>query len=270
VRLRDTPVRQTIEDLRTLATSWDNLLGLLSSPGGCRGDYMNAAQTTAGHLGRLFKDRAIPDAIYSSRYWVIARCEVLDREAQMLTTEIEIQRDRLRSMADELATYLPSAEREGTLVVPDTNSLVHYQRIDEIDWVVVTKSRRVRVVIVHTVLDELDDKRYAQSPRTAERARRAVKPLDERWPDLQATGFATLRADVTVEFLIDPPLHTRLDNADEEILDRSNFLAALTQREVFLATGDRGMRSRTAAYGENVRPLVLPDKYSKDQQSNES
>lgn len=259
-----------VEDLCALAVTWDNLLGLLSSPGGCRGDYMNTAQTTARRLESLFKDRVVPDAVYSARYWAIARSEVLDREAQLLTTEIEIQRDRLRAMADELASYLPVAEREGKLVVPDTNVLVHYQRIDKIDWVTVTGSRPVRIVIAHAVLDELDDKRYAQSAKTAERARRAVVPLDERWQALQETGVAPLRDGVTVEFLIDPPLHARLSNTDEEILERACFLAALAEREVLVATGDRGMRARAAANGDNVRPLLLPDSYSKDQASTES
>jgi hypothetical protein len=88
--------------------------------------------------------------------------------------------------------------------VLDTNVLLHYQRIDQVDWGKVVKDSPMRLVVPHIVLDELDDKRYLGSDKIKERARSAIVPFDQRREQLEGQGYAKLPVgDATVEYLVD-------------------------------------------------------------------
>jgi len=69
-------------------------------------------------------------------------------------------------MADELA-----------VLFLDTNILLHFKPLREIDWKSVADARAVRLVLCSPVLDELDDKK--NDPKTAERARAAIAQLKQ-------------------------------------------------------------------------------------------
>jgi predicted ribonuclease YlaK len=128
--------------------------------------------------------------------------------------------------------------------------LLHYQRIDKVDWGKVVRVRPVRLVVLHIVLAELDDKRYVDSDKIREKARSAIVPLDELRKQLEEQGYAKLPVgEATVEYLVDEEDHTRRDNPDEEILDRARFLQQVIGRQVTVITADRGMRARAIARG---------------------
>ena len=61
----------------------------------------------------------------------------------------------------------------------------------------------------------------------------------------------------TLELLMDPPRHTRLSNADEEITNRAAYLAGRPGGPVTLITGDYTMEFVAEADGLNV--MFLPD-----------
>ena len=69
-------------------------------------------------------------------------------------------------MADELA-----------VLFLDTNILLHFKPLGEIDWKSVADAKAVRLVLCSPVLDELDDKK--NDPKTAERARAAIAQLKQ-------------------------------------------------------------------------------------------
>jgi predicted ribonuclease YlaK len=121
----------------------------------------------------------------------------------------------------------------------------------------------VRLVIPQPVLDELDDKRYLGRADVKERARSAVRPLDELQGQFESQGFAMLPDGSTVEYLKDGD-EQRHPNPDEDILDRAGFLAQVTGRTVGVITADRGMRVR-ATGRDGLRAILMPERYSRDQ-----
>jgi len=63
--------------------------------------------------------------------------------------------------------------------------------------------------------------------------------------------------EVTLEVLDDDDRHVRRSNADDEILDRCEYLERVTNSRVLVVTGDVGMRVR--ARGRHLRVRSMPD-----------
>ena len=60
----------------------------------------------------------------------------------------------------------------------DTNTFLHFQWFDEIDWPKIHSSNSVTLVLAPVILSELDEKKYEASPRVRERAKSVIKRLD--------------------------------------------------------------------------------------------
>jgi hypothetical protein len=115
------------------------------------------------------------------------------------------------------------------------------------------------------VVDELDELKEA---RTAVRHRALVSLaiLDEviagspqdphllRQPGLQRVNeaYQAPTGALTVEVLFDPPGHTRLPIADDEIIDRALAVQPLAGRPVTLLTCDTSQSFRARSLGLNV------------------
>jgi PIN domain len=65
---------------------------------------------------------------------------------------------------------------EPAVLFLDTNSLLHYPPITQVDWPAVRQSRFVRLVLCMQVVHELDSKK--DDPRLGERAGRVIKEID--------------------------------------------------------------------------------------------
>jgi hypothetical protein len=74
----------------------------------------------------------------------------------------------------------------------DTNILLHYPPLKDIDWHTVASAKRVRLVICRQVVDELDAKK--DHPLLSRRAQRAISEIDE-WSGTEKE----IRPGVTVE-----------------------------------------------------------------------
>jgi len=61
----------------------------------------------------------------------------------------------------------------------------------------------------------------------------------------------------TLELLMDPPRHRRLENSDEEIIRRASYLMGRPGGAVMLVTGDYTMQFMAEADGVHV--MFLPD-----------
>jgi hypothetical protein len=232
--------------------------------------YMNWAETAEAALRGIFVDPEIVAAIRTDRYWHIASHSTPARMAALISAEVEAQSARLKTLVARLRGYLALAAREGTLVIPDTNILLHFQRIDHVDWgqVMHDPQAKIRVVLPLVVLDELDRKRYEGSNTLKRRARTAVKPLTDLASEIESLGYGRLpKAPTrwTVEYLTDERGHRRQFDADAEILDRALFLHQVTGGGVNVATADLGMQVRAMAWGQGVRAIAMPDKYRRDQ-----
>jgi rRNA-processing protein FCF1 len=254
-----TVVEQLAQDCRNLH---NELTGAYADG---RGKYLNWAAKAERQLRCLFADPDLSQGLYSDRYWRIAEAAVLDHQAQMISSEIDVQIERFNALAGQLQSYLRLRSRPGAIVVLDTNVLLHYQRIDHLPWSQAIGESQVRLVIPLLVLDELDDKRYLGSPDIKRKARSAIEPLDDLQEEFDQQGYATLPDGTTVEYLLDDPVHHRHANSDSEILDRAEFVANVTNQTVLLVTGDRGMRVRATAHGSRLRARLMPERYSRHQ-----
>lgn len=265
--LKTDDLDHAIAVVKELAQGCNNLYAELSSRyADGRISYLDWAEAAEVQLRNLFADAAIARSVLSDRYWRIAEVAVVDRQAQIIISEIRVQVEYLTALADQLESYLRLRNRSGAIVMLDTNVLLHYQRVDKVPWTKVTNETQVRLVVPLLVLDELDDKRYLGSAEIKRKARSAIEPFDQLQPHFESRGYATLPDGSTLEYLLDDPNHRRQTNPDEELLERAEFLHRVTHRTVMLMTGDRGMRVRVTARGNGLAARLMPSEFSRDQE----
>jgi rRNA-processing protein FCF1 len=112
---------------------------------------------------------------------------------------------------------------EPAVLFLDTNVLLHFKPLREIDWKSVADAKTVRLVLSSPVLDELDDKK--NDPKTAERARATIAQLKQ----IEVAQWQ-VRDGVTLETITD----------DEEA--DSNRDAAIIQRVLDYSRQHQGQR----------------------------
>jgi rRNA-processing protein FCF1 len=253
---------QAIRTVDELAMACGNLRSELSGGGDPWRKYVDWAATCERQLRSLFADPGLIEGLHTQRYWHIWVPGT--HWGKLIAAEINVQVERLESIAARLRSYLSLRQRPGHLAVVDTNVLLHYQRVDKVKWGDVLKEHPVRLVIPHIVLDELDDKRYLGSATIRKTARSAIAPFEELREQLEGQGYATLLVgQATVEYLVDEESHVRRENPDEEVVDRARFLQQVTGRTVTMITADLGMRARAVARGLPV--AEMPDTLKRDQ-----
>ncbi len=134
--------------------------------------YERWVDETARALRGLFVDSDLERFLRSTRYWTIItndpsaihlasiiRAEVNDLSASFMdaANELRVSKDRYKDL-------------DGHCKVLDTNDFLHYQLMDRLPWAK-TYGQRVRVVVPHVVLDEIDRKSYELSSSMHKRAR---------------------------------------------------------------------------------------------------
>lgn len=256
---------QAISAIRQLAQSCGNLNGQVVGPADAGWHaYMNWVDECERQSRNIFADPAIVHGASTDRYWHIAAHSAPARMAALIMAEVRVQQERLTDLADRLAGYRSLRERAGELLVLDTNVLLHFQRIDKIDWREVVRADRIRLVLPLIVLDELDRKRNLGG-NIARKARSAVRPLDALQCEIDEFGYGHLpesRNKTTVEYLLNDRGHRPQNDADEEIVDRAAFLHRVTSRPVSVVSNDMGMRTRTTARREDgIRAVQMPEKF---------
>jgi rRNA-processing protein FCF1 len=253
---------QALHTVNHLAIDCGNLRSQLSGGGDPWRAYVDWAATCERQLRGLFADPGLIEGLHTQRYWQIWVPGT--HWAKLIAAEIDVQVERLEGILGRLRSYLSLRQRPGRLTVVDTNVLLHYQRVDKVNWSDILKDAPVRVVIPHVVLDELDGKRYLGSDKIKKRARSAIVPFEELREQLEGRGYAELPVgQATVEYLVDEESHVRRENPDEEVVDRARFLQQMTGRLVTVITADLGMRARAVARGLPV--AEIPDTLKRDQ-----
>lgn len=139
----------------------------------------------------------------------------------------------------------------------DTNVILHYRPICDIDWCKVCGEKPVTIMLCMPVIDELDRKK--SDPRLGQRAKDRIR-------DLQQRAGNTLRENVTLQIYHDPE-----DDAGSGDKSIGRIVAAYRDRQgvnVVVITEDWGMMQRCEALGiRTVTPPAeqrLPDDESDD------
>jgi hypothetical protein len=234
-----------------------------------RDSYLEWIEFTEIKLAELTHDAAVTEMLHTTRYWEIRRLVPSDaRPIPLIDGERRVQRDNLHGMRENLEMHVGRARSApGHITILDTNSILHYQLPDSINWPEIVGQDKVRLVIPLRVIEELDAKKYTEKGKLRERARALLPKLDALISLMGSPTpliFPGTTIEVPVEFISGAPRIKPVD-ADEEILFTSREMWQLSGQEggVTLITGDIAMRIRAEALG-GIRPIKLPDKYLRE------
>jgi hypothetical protein len=169
------------------------------------------------------------------------------------------------------------------LVVFDTNVYIrHPAKFGEMDFSTMLELRGdVLLVIPMVVVDELDNLKQHSVELTRWRARYTSSYIDRlfgSFPDGQASlgvreqqvGLtnAPIHWSIGAKLLLDPPQHTRLVRPDDEIVDRTATLSAVTGKPITIVTYDTGMRIRAKVAG--LECVLLKEELGEEPEVRES
>lgn len=212
-----------------------------------------AANMLANHLQRA----QLEQLLHTRHYWAFRQTngdqQWLPRQVR---DELYARRQAIRALAAEAEALADHWRVPGVIVVPDTNMLLHTTDLfDELDWLTALDiDDSVHLVIPMVVVDQLDSlKRNKQIPIRS-RARQTGKRLEVLLSTSDRAVLSQPNPDTggpvtTVEVLVDPLDHTRLEDSDSEIVDRARYLNDVTSKTVLIATWDNIMRFRAKAAG---------------------
>lgn len=232
-------------------------------------DYLNWIDAAQVQLRVVFADREIEDCLLSRGYWHIVTTLPADNYlSRMINEEMVFQAGNLGVPADsggrlgEFSSRLKRlrrlADRPGDIYVTDTNALLHYTRFDKLNWAKRIGVESVRLVIPLAVIDELDAKKYSRREEFQKTARNLLAVIN-RLTTINDEAYAKISNRLTVEVLPDEEGHLRAPSTDQEILERCELLAQVTDRPVTLITGDSGVRINARSRGMNVFQLTEDD-----------
>ena len=254
-------VVHAIEVLRNLQHKGRNAIagGGLPMPR-WRDSYLMWCEEAESQLRSLFTDAQAADRLLSERYWHLrAMQEDAPRPFAVVSQEVDVQVAALEALEQRLRIQHAafSVPPETCVAIPDTNILLHYSRLDQIDWPPLVGSKQVRLVLPLIVIDELDVKSYASHGRVADRAKAVLRSLQRLRANAAPEQPVSIRGQTELQIFVDPPGHVRSSNSDGELLDRAEHLHALTGGHVLVATADYGMQLRAQSRG--LRWLRPPD-----------
>jgi len=226
-------------------------------------NWVNACQLALRHV---FADSEL-DLLLGRGYWHICNANLQPFPLERLINEEIVFQvghvgtsdvGRLGEAANRLRALARLGQREGSMYVLDTNALLHYTRIDQLDWRGRMGAQKVRLIIPLIVIDEIDSKKYARRGEYQDRARDILTLIDRTITNAGG-GYMPLREGVTAEVLPDEEGHFRAPSADQEILERCEFLHQMTGHPVTLVTGDSGVRINARSRGIAVFKLSHDD-----------
>jgi rRNA-processing protein FCF1 len=155
-------------------------------------------------------------------------------------------------------------QKSNLFVFLDTNTYLHFQPFDEIDWRKLLDASKVNLIFTHTVLKELEKKKIERTTKlVGKRAEKAVKRIGE----LMEEETFEIRKGVFIDFLADPLSQAHFDkhNLNEHIGDDCLLAEILffrqnnTKAEILLVTNDLGLKVR--AKHLSIKTFTLPEKF---------
>jgi hypothetical protein len=127
--------------------------------------YLQLVETLEQSLRSWFEDDdGAETRLYGEHYKLIRdMTATTPRPAPLINDEVTRQVRVLERLKAKVQALEALRARDGQLAVLDTNTLMHYQRPDEIPWAEVLGAPTVRIILPICVIDELDNKKYTGS-----------------------------------------------------------------------------------------------------------
>jgi PIN domain len=229
--------------------------------------YLGWVNEASRMLGNDLHRTQFEELLHTRHYWALRQ---MDGGEAWLTgqikTEMNAQIEALNELADEADRLQALWNVLATIVVPDTNILLHTtEYFDELDWSqALDIDSAIQLVIPMVVVDQIDSLKRSKQPvrsRARQTANRLEACLSKRpravlsRRERQIGIYSAPGPITTVEVLMDPLDHSRLPDSDSEIVDRALYLQELTGHPVLIATWDNLMRFRARGVGvETVKP----------------
>lgn len=238
--------------------------------------YLGWAMDTARLLRNRIRSSDIDRLIFTSRFWRLqGLAEQIDRFARdLLDMEITDRAEALEQAWTALNSEINRWGRaDAELAVVDTTVFIrHPAKIREIEYAheLGLGFEPVRLVVPRVVVDELDRLKESGNQQVRWRAGHTLGVLDEllraprsRVTIREADNFSVVadaggmpRDKVTIEVLFDDPNHVRLDDNDDEIIDRTLALQTYAGQRVLLLTMDTSMALRARMRDLQVRKIT--------------
>lgn len=148
-----------------------------------------------------------------------------------------------------------------TLVVLDSNVLLHFRLLDEIPWPSLVGAEEVVIVLVPAVLHDLDNKKNGSSDKLKKRAQRLFSAINRWFPAGKTREDARIREGVGLRLVhLEPTPFPGLDYSvfDDRIVGSALGLRSDAAR-IVVFTGDILMRVKMENHDFEV--LEVPETY---------
>lgn len=251
--------------LRDVSTALRNL-SRQSAP-----DYLAWADNSARVLDSLVTEADIARLVLTPRWeLLLTQFTATGRTVAVLNVEIDRQIKLFEKAEAALAERIEAWSDPGLFVALDTSVFINAAKIEEIDLHAIIRSHedgyaklkggndRVHALVPLVVVDELDRLKDSGKSHTRWRAGYTLAVIDRLFwrPDFRPVLYERPvdfhPEAATMELLMDPPGHRRLQDEDDEIVDRLVHVQPLTARPITLITYDTGMSMRARHAGLEV------------------
>jgi rRNA-processing protein FCF1 len=221
--------------------------------------YLKWVDMAELQLRNMFPAFEVDETLLTQRYWRINGPDMGSRPFDLINIEVDAQKSALQKMVNRISSVVDRIRSSpGTIMVLDTNTFLHYQLPDSVDWCALVGAKAVRLIVPLRVVEELDAKKWTRNDDLAGRARDALAQMDRLLSSTIGVPVA-LREATTIEVPVDDGPRYRPMDADEEILLECEEQRAFANEQVFLVTGDTAISLRARARRLDV--VSMPEKY---------
>lgn len=237
--------------------------------------YLEFADEAARQLTWQLTTSSIARLVLTDAYWRAHAVGNLQHGNRIAERELQATQQRLTDAASAVKDLLRAWPSCDYVLVPDTNVLMQGTQgaLRDADWhglAGLAPNENLIVVLLQSVLDELDAHKSSSNKTTRRLSRKALRDIDAVFTTLQRTavqiraerfvsGGQVEGANVHLMVTIEPTDHARLSDNDGEIIDRALATAAQSPAPVLFITGDTGAALRAKAVGLDVRKVPTPD-----------
>ena len=245
------------------------------SAGALLDKYIEFADEAARQLTWQLTPSSISRLILTDAYWRAHGVGNLQHGNRVAERELQATQQRLTEAASAVRELLRAWSSCDVVLVPDTNVLMQGTQgsFRDADWhslAGLPPNENLVVVLLQSVLDELDAHKSSSNKTSRRLARRALREVDAVFTTLSGravqvsaerfvSGGRVEGANVHLMVATDPVGHARLADGDGEIIDRALATAAQTPARLLFVTGDTGAALRAKAAGLDVKKIPTPD-----------